>query len=740
MSRAVRRGQPSAARSEQRAEIADHAERWPTWAPSAAIALLTAILITFLAPNAWLTLVLDGIPVIALLIAAGGIGWWPADWLLGRGRDGSHRTDIEDEAARNSEERRAKSEVRDREGEAPAEPHARKNPADSVESDLKIPLAVGIGLAVIGDLALLLGSFGFFSRWVAIGVLAVGIILALVRYARHSQAVNKPARRGESSPPRFSTGAGLTRIGCALPLVVPLAIAAIGATLPPGMLWSDEARAYDALEYHLEVPREYFEAGRIAYLPHNVYSNFPQQVEILYYFLMVLRGDVRMAAVSAQMLHAAFGVLSVLAVRAAVPNGGPRRVATILFSGTPWMAYLGVLAYVECGLLAYSSLALALVLPRLNSAETNMRVLVAAGACAGLAAGCKYTAVIIVAAALALGLLCCLRDRFAHRAWAVLAFSLAACATFSPWMIRNLAFTGNPVYPMAWSVLGGRDWSAEQNEQWERGHAVQGAEASVAGRASVAVRELVGRFDGENGFDPSLFGPLLVVGALVCGLILRDRRAAFLLLWISGAVAVWATTTQMPARFLAPLLAPLVCLWSLAASNGAGGVFPRGKVVLAAAVLSSVLGAGQLWRLWSAHDAYWKSASGTSLASFSGAADVFSESHPLNRIDAPNARFWLIGDAAVFHIARAMHYTVVFNRDPWIELVQQGKSPDELSAWLHGRGYTHLVFNWSEIARLRATYGFPNVVTPELAARLKGAGMTRVEHEGPRELEVLQIP
>ena len=73
-------------------------------------------------------------------------------------------------------------------------------------------------------------------------------------------------------------------------LVVPLVVMLFGACLPPGLLWPGEANGYDVLEYHLQGPREYYQAGRIMFLPHNVYTSFPQQMELLYLLLMYLTG------------------------------------------------------------------------------------------------------------------------------------------------------------------------------------------------------------------------------------------------------------------------------------------------------------------------------------------------------------------------------------------------------------------------------------------------------------------
>ena len=48
---------------------------------------------------------------------------------------------------------------------------------------------------------------------------------------------------------------------------------------------------FDVLEYHLEGPKEYFQSGRISYLPHNVYTNMPFNVEMLHLLAMEVMGD-----------------------------------------------------------------------------------------------------------------------------------------------------------------------------------------------------------------------------------------------------------------------------------------------------------------------------------------------------------------------------------------------------------------------------------------------------------------
>jgi hypothetical protein len=64
---------------------------------------------------------------------------------------------------------------------------------------------------------------------------------------------------------------------------------------------------FDCLEYHLQGPKEYFQAGRISFLPHNVYTSMPFGVELLHLLGMEVLGDWWRGSFAGQflvMLHA----------------------------------------------------------------------------------------------------------------------------------------------------------------------------------------------------------------------------------------------------------------------------------------------------------------------------------------------------------------------------------------------------------------------------------------------------
>ena len=70
----------------------------------------------------------------------------------------------------------------------------------------------------------------------------------------------------------------------------------LGAMLP--------AIDFDVLEYHIQGPKEYFQAGRITFLPHNVYTNMPFGVEMLHLIGMEVLDDWWWGALAGQLLVA----------------------------------------------------------------------------------------------------------------------------------------------------------------------------------------------------------------------------------------------------------------------------------------------------------------------------------------------------------------------------------------------------------------------------------------------------
>ncbi|MGE0478879.1 MAG: hypothetical protein AB7Q17_00275 [Phycisphaerae bacterium] len=612
-------------------------------------------------------------------------------------------------------------------------------------------LAVVLGFGWLATATLALGCagwLGFESGWalVALGC-ALGVV-TLTRTARHDAAPSAESPRGATPPPAPRTAKpafprsapesarAFALVGAAA-LGVIAAIAFAGATLPPGILWEGEARGYDALEYHLQAPREYYDAGRIHFLSHNVYASFPQQMEMLYLLLMHLAGGSLAAAVPAQLVHASCGVLLVCALAAWAQPGRARLVAVLVGGATPWIGYLACLAYVELGMLLAATVAGGIVFDAARSGRVTWGALLAAGLAAGIAGGCKYTALALVTAPLLIAVLVVTRGPVSRRACAATAFALGAAIAFAPWLARNVAFTGNPVYPFAYNWFGGAAWSDAQAEQWARAHRVAPKHSSVGGRLILAGGELLGRTAWPTANGASLFGAGLFAAAALGAALRRDRESLLLAVWAFTILGVWIGATHIPGRFALPVLVPLVWLASRAGEGRDAAAAPESgppartraagstTIGLVLAVGAAIAGAATLAAEYTRHSHAFAERHGVPMSALAGQTAVLADAHELNQLPA-SARLWLVGDAAVFYIQRAMHYTVVFNRDPWIAFALASGDAAAALEWLRIRGVTHLVFSWAEIERLRRTYGFAAGVTEAWVRTLADAGLRRV--------------
>lgn len=676
----------------------------PAYAPIAVWAAATAVGVAWLAPRAWLMLVLDGwLPAVTLAAAAG----WGA-WLV------------------------------------------RVLRVESPSRTRSALLATALGLGILATAALMLGALGAMSRSAGLVLLGGGVLAGLLRIAEGT--TRRPARETRledaGSGPRPGSDCTWPSVGlqclALLPLACPAAILFVGATLPPGILWESEAHGYDVLEYHLQAPREYFDAGRITPLTHNVYASFPQQVEMLYYILMHVSDDPHAAAIPAQLLHAGLAVLAVAALAAWQATRWGAVGAALVGGATPWLACVGSLAYVEAGMLFFAAVACGTLLtPLLAARIPTFGEAVAAGLCAGFAAGCKYQGVLMVAGGLGVAWLIVMRAPAAIRFGRAGVYALAALAAFSPWLIRNAAFTGNPVYPFAYAWFGGAGWSSDQAEQWARGHALAETDRTLAGRFAVARREL---------WDSELFGPLPLAAGAIGAIVALGRRAAMLAIWTATIVAIWAGLTHMPGRFALPVIVPLAFL---AAGIAQPGRAFRGRgVPFPALLLTGMLMAGQalaatgnalaLHRLYARHADAWQRKTSIALGEMVGQTEVLMQADPLNALaNVPDARLWLVGRADVFHVLTPVHYFVVFNRDPWLAFAENASAGACLD-WLRSRNVTHVVFSWSEIRRFRRTYGFTPLVTPEWVEALVAAGLGRLGPTPPAGeapwLEVFEVP
>jgi hypothetical protein len=217
---------------------------------------------------------------------------------------------------------------------------------------------------------------------------------------------------------------------------------------------------------------------------------------------------------------------------------------------------LSSVAYNEAGMLLYIALAIAWIQQGFANANHRLLSFALAGAMAGFACGVKYTAV-PVAAVLFLLILFFPRRLFGCdlRAGTILAgcatFALAAALIFSPWLLRNWRWTGNPVFPEAMTLFGRGHFTAEQQARWERAHSPTEQQRPLAKRFSAFAREILG---------DQRYGYILLPAVLIVLFITRWNPAkAIAVATLLALIIFWICFTHLQSRFFI-LAVPLAAI------------------------------------------------------------------------------------------------------------------------------------------------------------------------------------
>lgn len=539
--------------------------------------------------------------------------------------------------------------------------------------------ACGLGLGVYSLVLLGLALAGWLTFWTTLALPAVSVALYIVETLRRRPAWLATGRIDLN----LRRPAGFAWVW--LLTAIPAGMAATAGGILPGVLWKPaDPHPYDVVEYHLELPREWFEAGRMARPTHNIYGNFPANAEVQSLAAMHLRGGPWAGMYQAQYTSLIYAALLVLAVYGATQSPA----AAALAAAVPWTVMLAGVAYNESAFLLYTALAAAWAVRALR--RDPARRMAVAGAMAGVACGVKYTAVPMVAVGIGVGFAAAvLVTRKAWRANGVaLAFyGLTALATFSPWLVRNDLWTGNPVYPLAMNLLGGGGLDAQQIDRWNTAHAPPPAEASAPARLAAFGRAVL--VDPQYGW---VLWPLALLAAAAGLTLRRSRPEAVLLITLLGTMAVvWVGFTHLQGRFFVPAI-PVAALLVGTARGRFGRLIST--VGAAAMLLACVLFVGPQLSTFAA----------LGRAGFFGVTDLsFIQPPGLSRAAAGNTRpVVLAGSSQAFLYQIPMsrlHYRTVFDLP--------SDAPDALAAWVDPMLKDPiLVIDPAEIARLHATYKY----------------------------------
>lgn len=313
-----------------------------------------------------------------------------------------------------------------------------------------MPLAVGMG--VTGYIVLLVGLLGglvtpfFWLLFIAGCVPAFLLLFVFLTTLFERRKREKPKRRIAEE------------VGIAFFWLLAL-FTVIGALAPPvGLEW-------DSLSYHLANLKTWLRDGRIFYLPWDHHSNFPFTIQMLYLWMLGM-GSVG----GAKLVHWFCGVLLVVSVYTfgrRYLNKTAGIIAASLVAATPIVLWEATVAYIDLATALYTWLSFYAFWNGIHAdkddAKTGRAWRILSAVLMGFALGTKYT----VLGFWGMGLVAVLYER--RQATRRLAPTLAAATLWGgigliialPWYLKTTIYTGNPVYPFAYSIFGGKFWSKE---------------------------------------------------------------------------------------------------------------------------------------------------------------------------------------------------------------------------------------------------------------------------------------
>ena len=442
--------------------------------------------------------------------------------------------------------------------------------------------AYGVGISVVSLLTLGGGLLGILSQGLCYLVLILLAVTGIVSACSESKLKTGTALPCKLSLPDTITPELLFRGGCCL-LIAPFVFSMFLGSMLPSI-------DYDVLEYHFGGPKEYYQQGYIGFLPHNVYTSFPFLTEMLTLLAMTLKADWYFGAQAGKLILMSFSVFTglgvfVIARRWFGSNAG--WLAATIFLTTPWTYRISIIAYTEGGLSFYliaSLLSLILtiqVLKKMSPVQTspqdsdlmptavNDKTLLWGYTCltgflAGSGMACKYPGVLSVVIPLGLALLGFswfllkhnkqLRNSVTLKLAAI--FSIGTLLAIGPWLLKNIVETGNPVYPLLYSVFGGVDLNEQLNLKWKNGH---------------GMKSLHPKYFVDNLVDVTMksdwLSPLLFSLAPLAFLNRQHRRLThWLWIYIGFLFLSWWVLTHRIDRFWVPMIPAVSVLAGIGAT------------------------------------------------------------------------------------------------------------------------------------------------------------------------------
>ncbi len=596
--------------------------------------------------------------------------------------------------------------------------------ADRDLTRLEIMLfSIGVGLNVLSLFTLTIGLLGAINMPLIGYLPAVAALVGLTasRSLREKMLARgngqQPLAKGHGDSDKGWLGAKALWFG--LPFVV---IILLGAMIPP--------RAFDVCEYHLQIPKEWYQAGQVNFVEHNIYGNMPLGAEMHALLGMILTGDWWLGALVGKTVIAMFApltALTIFSVGRRLVNATAGAIGALVYISIPWIALVSMQGLIE-GVFAYyffASVAAVMIWSRRKTAAEQGAAqpggghLLLAGFLAGAAVACKYPAILFVVVPMCV---CVLfeskwtqrttndvsnehdgdsRPSFQWRAATV--FLLAVIGGGGLWLAKNWVLAESPTYPLMYEVFGGRALTAEKHDQWNRAHALPKDQNGASYSVALLLNDLAGVIWKSNWLSP------LMVPLAACTFLINRHRRWIVVLWciIFFVIAAWWSLTHRIDRFWIPVL-PIAALLA-----GVGATWTKIRIwqhVVIGMLCWGLACNFQIITSKAMNDVrFFVSLDELRRDPYRTKAPIKSRMHPghrfLNEYLPEGHKALMVGNAEPFDLEVPVLYNTCFDDCQFTRLLQ-GKTKAQRVRSLKDEQIGLIFVDWRELSRYRAPGGY----------------------------------
>lgn len=482
---------------------------------------------------------------------------------------------------------------------------------------------------------------------------------------------------------------------------------------------------YDSLVYHLALPKYYLTTNAITAVPFNLYSFFPQAMEMLN---LAILGKMIEPEYVINLTNWFFSLATSLLLMEWANEISGKRAALLVF--LLWWTFPAVLllslgAYVEIPLAFFTLLAIrCFTLWKRNRGGTAWLIL--SGFFSGTCFSIKYTGAITVL------ILCCvlafdLRLDIKKYSKFILIFLASFLLPSAMWLTKNYLTIGNPVFPFFYRQLGFGNvgWTADSASSYFQMLTEYGAKSELFFELLAAPWKIIhSNLSFGGGFDVlGDFGWFAIIFSFPLFILLPKRKGAlkFLLFYAAAHFVFWFTTKPVLRFLLAN--APLMVLISSVLLDQAIGTYKKRGRIIFTGFMAGVLMLNFFIYLTIQHElGSWVVANGQMDRDefLRKRLPYFLSFEKADQLNTKGQKILIIGEQRNYHLNSAFIASNLFAPSVIADICNNANTIDEIRAFLADQDIGLVLVNEGEIARLGgfSKFGFSESGVNRLLAYL----------------------